>query len=94
MSAENPSLVHAAGIGYIMIDSRVDRRSPSPRRAVVIKHVVPDRLLVPVVRRTAQVREHGRLVPVDPALGVLVLVNQAERVPELVQYDPLQLLVG
>ena len=91
--AEKPSSVHAPGIGYIMIESGRPGGGHFVR-CVVLEHVVLDGLLVPVVRRAAEVGDHGRLVPLDAALGILVLVDQAERVPELVQHHPPNLGVG
>src|SRR4051794_30566049 len=73
--------------------SPIELRSGDFIRRVSLEHVVLDRRGVPVVRRPGQIRDHGRLVPLDLTDRVLVFVDEAERVAELVQDHPPRLLV-
>ncbi len=52
--------------------------------AVLLQNVVPDLGLGPIVGRPAKIANDFRLVPLNAAIGVLMLVSQADRMPELV----------
>ena len=85
--AENPSFVQAAGIMYIMIDfasTGVAVTAPGS--------YLPNMLWSMVLCPSCSAGRRGR--GTQPAcssrspVGILVLVDEAERVAELVQHDP------
>ena len=56
---------------------------------VRVEHIVIDHALGPVIGRAAELSVHDWLVPLDPARRVLVLVDHANRVPELMEDNSL-----
>ncbi len=79
-----PLLTQLPGKKYSMIESGSKSVPWIWSTLVLVEHVVADRRLVPVVGRAGQALDHGRLVPLDAAGRVLVLVRETDRVAELV----------
>src|SRR6185436_736098 len=72
----------------------IERRSGYFVARINLEHVMFDGVPIPIVWRTGEIGDHGRLIPVYRLDRILMLMDQTKSVAELVQNDLLRLRVA